>query len=79
MIIQQQKRYWNLNIYLKTLFILYLIDLFTLLFPVQKVVPRPELDFWLQDCHCWIAKSLLYIKARHYIPESLTANWNIFS
>ena len=33
----QQKRYWNLNIYLKTLFILYLIDLFTPLFPVQKV------------------------------------------
>ena len=32
-----QKRYWNLNIYLKTLIILYLIDLFTPKFPVQKV------------------------------------------
>ena len=42
--IVQQKRYWNLNIYLKTLyFILYLIDLLTLI-SSTKSGPLPELD-----------------------------------
>ena len=35
--IVQQKICWNLNIYLKTLYYLYLIDLFTPQFSVQKV------------------------------------------
>ena len=49
--IVQQKRYWNLNIYLKLYFILYLIDLFTALAQLWRVGLASTNTGCFQVCH----------------------------